>query len=61
MNLKHVMDKLDHAEFIRIHRSYVVPLGKVISLRNRQVELAGIKLPLGDRYEDEFREKFTRR
>lgn len=58
MNLKNLMEKLDGDAFVRIHRSYVVPLKKTTSVRNREVEVAGVRLPIGESYMAAFRERF---
>lgn len=58
MNVKNLMEKLDGREFVRIHRSYVVPLRKVLSVRSRTVQLQGIELPIGARYESDFNKAY---
>jgi two-component system LytT family response regulator len=40
MPLKKVMEKLPADKFQRIHRSYIVPVGKIKSIHNRKVQLA---------------------
>lgn len=51
MTLKAVLDKLPDAQFKRIHRSYIVPLSKVISVVNRKAMLeSGTELPISDTY-----------
>lgn len=59
MNMKNVMEKLDPQEFVRIHRSYIVPIKKVTAVRNRHAEVSGRKIPIGDSYEQHFRERFS--
>lgn len=60
MTLKNILEKLPSQQFIRIHRSYVVPLGRVESLRNKVVTLGELKLPLGSSYEENFLKYFNR-
>lgn len=51
MTLKGVLEKLPPNKFSRIHRSYVVASGKVISIQNRKVKLgSGTELPISDSY-----------
>jgi two-component system LytT family response regulator len=50
MPLKSILDKLPDQRFIRIHRSYIVPLHKVKGLRNKKLILNNIDLPIGDTY-----------
>jgi DNA-binding LytR/AlgR family response regulator len=59
MPLKKVLEKLPEEKFQRIHRSYIVPVNKVISIQNRKVKLPGIELPISDSYVD-FARKWTK-
>lgn len=59
MNLKNMMSRLNPAEFVRIHRSYIVPLTKIQSVRGKTVQLRGIELPIGVKFEDEFFKLYT--
>lgn len=52
MPLKKVLEKLPEDKFQRIHRSYIVPVKKILSIQNRKVKLAGIELPISDSYAD---------
>lgn len=57
MSLKKILEKLPAGQFLRIHRSYVVPLAKVRSILNRKVQLAsGIELPVGDSYHQQVQD-----
>jgi DNA-binding LytR/AlgR family response regulator len=47
---KSLMDKLPQDKFIRIHRSYIVPIRMIKSIHNRQVSLGSVKIPVGDTY-----------
>ncbi|TDO22662.1 LytR/AlgR family response regulator transcription factor [Pedobacter duraquae] len=51
MSLKKVLEKLPEKQFIRIHRSYVVPASQIKMVHNRKVSLnAGRELPIGNSY-----------
>ena len=55
MPLKKILEKLPADQFKRIHRSYVVPLGKVFAIQGRKVLLtSGRELPISDNYYAEF-------
>jgi DNA-binding LytR/AlgR family response regulator len=57
MPLKKVLEKLPGHLFKRIHRSYIVPMGKVRAIHNRKVQLSsGKELPISDSYTDFIRE-----
>jgi DNA-binding LytR/AlgR family response regulator len=51
MTLKAMMEKLDTKEFIRVHRSYIVPLARIESVRNKIISVAGQEIPVGRNYE----------
>lgn len=51
MSLKKVLEKLPEDKFKRIHRSYVIPVGKVKSIAHRKVLLnSGKELPISKSY-----------
>jgi DNA-binding LytR/AlgR family response regulator len=54
MNLKQVMSKLDPNEFLRVHRSYIVPLQRIQSVRNKTISLSGVEIPIGVKFEQDF-------
>lgn len=50
MTLKAILEKLPVQQFRRVHRSYIVPVSKIISINNRKIKLAGAEVPVGDNY-----------
>lgn len=54
MSMKKMMERLPQSEFIRVHRSYIVPLSKIESVRGKSVSLGVIDLPIGASYEKDF-------
>jgi DNA-binding LytR/AlgR family response regulator len=54
MSLKAISEKLPAQEFIRIHRSYIVPLSKIEKVGSKKIEIAGKEIPIGVSYSDEF-------
>ena len=59
MSMKKMMEKLPKTEFVRIHRSYIVPLSKIESVRAKSVYLDVTELPIGSTYEKEFFRIYT--
>lgn len=55
-SMKAVMELLPSEHFMRIHKSYIVPLHKIASYNRRQLTLYhhSVKLPVGRAYADEF-------
>jgi len=54
MSLKAITEKLPSSEFVRIHRSYIVPLNRIEKVSSKKVEIAGKEIPVGISYADEF-------
>ena len=54
MSLRKMMERLPSSEFIRVHRSYIVPLNKIESVRGKSIFLGVTEIPIGHRYEKEF-------
>jgi len=52
--MKSLLDRLPSSEFKRIHRSYIVAVGKITSLRNKIVYVGTHEIPLGKAYEADF-------
>jgi len=50
MSLKAILKRLPAGDFIRVHRSFIVPVRHILSIHNKQVDLGNVKIPLGDTY-----------
>lgn len=54
MSMKKMAERLPLKEFVRVHRSFIVPLNKVESVRGKSVSLGVADLPIGASYEKDF-------
>jgi DNA-binding LytR/AlgR family response regulator len=54
MTMKSIMEKLPEKEFIRVHRSFIVPFSKIEQVRNKMINLPGFEVPVGSSYEESF-------
>jgi DNA-binding LytR/AlgR family response regulator len=54
LTMKKLLERLPANAFVRIHRSFIVPLDKIVSVRNKVVYLSDLELPLGSSFEAEF-------
>lgn len=52
--LKAIEDKLPATDFIRVHRSYIVALNKIESVRGKNIQLPNTEIPISNKYEAEF-------
>ena len=51
MTMKSMLEKLPPRDFIRIHRSFIVPVNKIKSIRKRNISVGDIEIPIGLSYE----------
>ena len=55
MTMKSLMEKLNEKEFIRVHRSYIIPVNRIESIRQKMITVAGEEIPIGKNYEEEVK------
>ncbi|HMG09985.1 MAG TPA: response regulator transcription factor [Mucilaginibacter sp.] len=54
MHLKLFEDTLPKEKFIRVHRSYIVNLSKILSIKGNMAELGDLEIPIGANYRDDL-------
>jgi DNA-binding LytR/AlgR family response regulator len=63
ITLKNLSERLSSADFIRVHRSYIIPVTRISHIRNRMIFIHAedkmIELPIGRSYEDEVYKIFN--
>jgi DNA-binding LytR/AlgR family response regulator len=52
MTMKAVLEKLPEKEFIRVHRSFIIPVNRIENVRNKVISIAGHEIPVGSSYEE---------
>ncbi|MFP9114100.1 LytR/AlgR family response regulator transcription factor [Flavobacterium sp. RHBU_3] len=52
MSMKAIMEKLPQPDFLRVHRSYIIPMNKVKSLYNKTIQIEDFVIPVGDTYKE---------
>lgn len=58
LTMKAMLDKLPAKGFVRVHRSYIVALDKIQSVRNKFISIREEEIPIGSSYEKEFYSQF---
>ena len=58
MSLKGILEKLSAKNFIRVHRSFIVPFVKIKHIRNKKIQLTTTEVPIGASYEEAFMKVF---
>lgn len=51
--ITYMEERLPGSQFVRVHRSFIINLKKIESWSNNEVELPGIKIPIGRTYKRE--------
>lgn len=54
MTMKAMIEKLPARDFIRVHRSYIVPVKRITNIRNKLINIGTQEIPIGASYEEEF-------
>ncbi|HEX5154551.1 MAG TPA: LytTR family DNA-binding domain-containing protein [Parafilimonas sp.] len=60
MTMKAMLEKLPADKFIRVHRSFIIPLSKISSIRNKIIHIGSEEIPLGNSYEEDFLKAFKK-
>lgn len=58
MTMKNIVEKLPKKDFIRVHRSFIVPLSRIENVRNKTIMIAETEIPIGISYAKAFFEIF---
>jgi DNA-binding LytR/AlgR family response regulator len=58
MTMKALQEKLPAKEFVRVHRSFIIPFARIEVVRNKTISIADIEIPIGSSYEDNFFQLF---
>ncbi|MFM2359023.1 MAG: hypothetical protein RLY16_1016 [Bacteroidota bacterium] len=58
MTMKSLQEKLPETDFIRVHRSYIIPFSRIDAVRNKIISIAGEEIPIGKSFENDFFSSF---
>jgi DNA-binding LytR/AlgR family response regulator len=59
MTMKDMMEKLQSTDFIRVHRSYILPFSKIESVRGATIYVGDKEFPIGKTYTEEFFNRYS--
>ena len=57
MSMKSIEEKLPPGKFFRIHKSYIIALSQITTIRRNSVFLGDLELPLSDLYKEDLMHK----
>ncbi|ANF50035.1 DNA-binding response regulator [Chryseobacterium glaciei] len=52
-SMKNIMEKLSEKDFVRVHRSYIVPVNNIKTIVNRNIHIGDFIIPIGETYKEE--------
>jgi DNA-binding LytR/AlgR family response regulator len=58
MTMKEMVEKLPSNDFIRVHRSFIIPFSSIQSVRNNVIFLDEKEVPIGKTYTEEFYKRY---
>ncbi|MFD2935042.1 LytR/AlgR family response regulator transcription factor [Spirosoma flavum] len=58
ITMKAMLERLPSTDFIRVHRSHIVPLHRIEAVRNKTIFIGGREIPIGASYEADFLSRF---
>lgn len=59
MSMKDMMEKLHDTDFIRVHRSFILPFSKIEAVRGTTIFIGEKEFPIGRTYTDEFFNRYS--
>lgn len=59
MPMKEIMERLPSADFIRVHRSFILPFSKIEAVRGTTIFIGDNEFPIGRTYTEEFFSRYT--
>ena len=54
MTMKSIEEKLPTFEFFRVHKSFIISLDKIESIRNLKIKIGNAQIPVSESYSEEF-------
>jgi DNA-binding LytR/AlgR family response regulator len=58
MTMKSILEKLPAHEFMRVHRSFIIPVSRIERIQNKTILVAGVEISIGISYEETFFKHF---
>jgi DNA-binding LytR/AlgR family response regulator len=59
MPMKDLLARLPSDDFIRVHRSFILPFSKIESVKGSTISIAGQQIPIGKTYVEEFFKRYS--
>lgn len=53
-SMKSILEKLSDKDFVRVHRSFIVPVSDIKTIVNKNIHISDFIIPIGDTYKEEI-------
>lgn len=53
-SMKNILEKLSEKDFVRVHRSFIVPVNDIKTIVNKNIHIAEFIIPIGETYKDDM-------
>ncbi|RQO30199.1 DNA-binding response regulator [Taibaiella sp. KBW10] len=57
-SMKNIMEQLPDALFVRVHRSFIVPVKRVASVQHKSLQIGTATIPIGETYKEDIQKYF---
>lgn len=57
ISMKSMMAKLPENRFIRVHRSFIIPLNQIKSIQHKSIQIGDFSVPIGETYREDVTKK----
>jgi len=54
LSMKNILAKLPETKFLRVHRSFIIPVNKVKTIQNKVIQVDEFSVPIGETYKEEI-------
>lgn len=54
LSMKNMLEKLPETKFLRVHRSFIIPINKVKTVQNKVIQVDEFSVPIGETYKEEI-------
>lgn len=54
LSMRAILDLLPPGKFLRVHRSFIVPLNRISRFTNKDIYILETKIPIGDSFKEQF-------
>lgn len=52
-SMKSILEKLSEKEFLRVHRSFIVPVNDIKTIVNKNIHISDLIIPIGETYKED--------